>query len=71
MSEPKTLSERHQNAVAIQAEGEDGSLYLATVCSMMELAALAAYPLCDQQMIADAKLMQASLARHGKQIRIM
>lgn len=66
-----TLSEKYSNAVAIQAEGEDGALYLATVCSMLDLAALTAYPLCDQELIRDAKLMQASLARHGKQIRIM
>ena len=71
MSEIKTLADKYENAVAIQAEGEDGSLYLATVCSMLELAALEAYPLSDKQMIADAKLMQASLARHGKKVRIM
>jgi hypothetical protein len=68
--EDKTTAEKYENALHLELNGEDGSLYLATVCSMLELAQLGKSPKVNKVLIEDAKTMQHSLARHGKVIRI-
>ena len=67
------LFDKWVNATAIDKEGEDGSLYLATVCSMAELAFLSHRAKTDEHkvLVHDAKLFQESMARHGKEIRIV